>query len=340
MYNGSTKIQEVSESLYFGGITENCIETDITNEGFDDVNVQYLQCGDGSPRTLLIKPGATRRICARSYEIVSGDLWTDTLVGSCGTYVIGGDTTQTTTLTINNGYSGNSNYSSFTQNDKISFKLRLVNSTDNGNITAYLAPGNNGIVSIGSLALSTGYSVVPTCPYIANTSTSSFSFTTQVSSFYGSNYFFTPNPSTGSLVNNSLYDEYGDVDYAFVPKPYDILILYLSDGTILEYVILDVSLSGGQLFLTLNAPLSTLAKTNLTSGTYSRFLLLSRIKDETNVILNFTRRDGKTSYGFLIPEDISQSVLDNIGNITREVKQKLINDQSTISEVNGGSFGP
>jgi hypothetical protein len=243
------------------------------------------------------------------------------------------------TLTINNGYSGNSNYSNFTDNDEISFKLRLVNSTSS-NITSSLAPGNNGIVSIGSLALSTGYSVVPNCPYIAGTSDSSFSFTTQVSSFYGSNYFFTPNPTTGSLVDNSLYDEYGDVDYAFVPKPYDILILYLSDGTILEYVILDVSLSGGQLFLTLNAPLSNLAKINLTSGTYSRFLLLSRIKDETNVILNFTRRDGKTSYGFLIPEDISQSVLDNIGNITREVKQKLINDQSTISEINGGSFGP
>ena len=137
MYKGNTKIQEVSESLFFGGITENCTETDITNEGDDDVNVQYLQCADGSPRNINIKPGATRRICARSYDIVSGDLWTDTLVGNCGTYVVGGDTTQTTTLTINNGYSGNVNYNSFTIGEKIAFKLRLVNASNN-NITASL----------------------------------------------------------------------------------------------------------------------------------------------------------------------------------------------------------
>jgi hypothetical protein len=337
MYSGSTKIQEVSESLFFGGITENCIETDITNEGDDDVNVQYLRCVDGAPRTINIKPGFTRRIpCARSYEIVSGDLWTDTPVGNCGTYVVGGDTTQTTTLTINNGYSGNVNYNSFTIGDKIAFKLRLVNASNN-NITASLATGNNGFVSIGSLALSTGYSVVNTCPYTLNSSDSSFSFNTQISSFYGNNYFYSPNPTSGSI--STLYDEYGDVDYAFNPKPYDLLLLYLSDDTILEYSILSVDLVGGQLSLTLDAPLSTLSKTNLAAGNYKRFLLLSRIKDETNVILNFTKRDGKTSYGFLIPEDISQSVLDNIDTITREVKQKLLNDQSVISDINGGNFG-
>jgi hypothetical protein len=336
MYKGNTKIQEVSQSLFFGGITETCIETDITNEGDDDVNVQYLQCVDGAPRNINIKPGATRRICARSYDIVSGDLWTDTLVGNCGTYVVGGDTTQTTTLTINNGYSGNVNYNSFTIGEKIAFKLRLVNASNN-NITASLATGNNGFVSIGSLALSTGYSVINTCPYTLNSSDSSFSFNTQISSFYGSNYLYSPNPTSGSI--STLYDEYGDVDYAFNPKSQDLLLLYLSDDTILEYSILSVDLVGGQLSLTLDAPLSTLSKTNLAAGNYKRFLLLSRIKDETNVILNFTKRDGKTSYGFLIPEDISQSVLDNIDTITREVKQKLLNDQSVISDINGGNFG-
>ena len=180
--------------------------------------------------------------------------------------------------------------------------------------------------------------MVNTCPYVASTGSDSFTFTNQLSSFYGSNYFFSPNPTTGSV--STLYDEYGDVDYAFEPKPYDILVLYLSDATILEYTVLGVNSTGGQLSLTLNAPLSNLAKSNLIAGTYTRFLLLSRIKDETNIILNFIRREGKTSYGFLIPEDISQTVLNNIGNITREVKQKLINEQSVISEINGGTFGP
>ena len=342
MYSGSTKIQEVIQPLFFGNITEDCREYTITNldtrgDG-ETVIVEYIQC-DGDFRTAYISPGQSRALCARYYDVIAGNNYdVDITNPNCGSYIVpGGSTVNTTTLTINRGYSGNSNYSNFIVNDKISFRLRLVSSTSS-NITASLATGDNGLVSIGSLALSTGYSVVNTCPYVASTGSDSFTFTNQLSSFYGSNYFFSPNPTTGSV--STLYDEYGDVDYAFEPKPYDILVLYLSDATILEYTVLGVNSTGGQLSLTLNAPLSNLAKSNLIAGTYTRFLLLSRIKDETNVILNFIRRDGKTSYGFLIPEDISQTVLNNIGNITREVKQKLINEQSVISEINGGTFGP
>jgi hypothetical protein len=86
--------------------------------------------------------------------------------------------------------------------------------------------------------------------------------------------------------------------------------------------------------------LSNLAKANLTGSTYDRFLLLSRQPDETNVILNFTKREGKTSYGFLISDVISSEVLSNIDVITKEVKQKLLNDQPIINDINGGTFGP
>jgi hypothetical protein len=336
MYSGSTKIQEVSESLYFGNLTEDCREYNILNEGFDDITIQWEECATGIFRTRPVKGGADFDICARNYEVF-GNAYTVTPGSVCGTYTLpGGSTTQISTLTINNGYSGNSNYNNFTINDKISFKLRLVNSTDNSNITASLATGNDGFVSIGSLALSTGYSVVA-CPYISTASSASISFTTGLSSFYGDNYYFSPSPTTGSI--NSLYDIYGDVDYSFSPKPYDILVLYLSDGSILEYTILSVDLVSGKLVLTLDAPLSNLAISNLTGSNYGRFLLLSRIKDETNVILNFIKRDGKTSYGFLIADNISSNVLNNIDTITREVKQKLLNDQSVINDINGGTFG-
>jgi len=334
MYSGSTKIQEVSESLAFGGTIETCPGYTIYNEGSEDMRVDYIECSSGIPRTIFIKGGANRFICARSYE-TTGGIPTIIVEPTCDTYTIGGGNTFTTTLTINNGYSGNSNYNSFTVNDKISFKLRLLNPTTN-NFTASLATGNSGFLSIGSLAISTGYAVTG-CPYIATASGSSITLDTSISSFYGDNYFFSPNPTTGSV--SSLYDEYGDVDYAFKPKPYDILILYLSDGTILEYTIIDITLNSGQLFLTLNAPLSNLALSNLIGSNYERFLLLSRIKDETNVILNFIKRDGKTSYGFLISEDISSDVLSNIDTITKEVKQKLLNDQTAIDTINGGTFG-
>jgi hypothetical protein len=336
MYKNGTKIQEVSESLFFGNLTQDCRNYNILNEGFDDITVEWEECSTGIFRTRPIRSGADFDICARNYEVF-GNAYTVTPGSVCGNYITpGGSTTQVSTLTINNGYEGNSNYNNFTINDEISFKLRLVNSTSS-NITASLATLDNGFVSIGSLALSTGYSNV-ICPYVSSTTTSSISFTTGLSSFYGDEYYFAPNPTTGSI--SSLYDEYGDVDYAFNPKPYDILVLYLSDGSILEYTISSINLIGGQLILNLDAQLSELAKSNLTGNSYRRFLLLSRQKDETNVILNFTKRDGKTSYGFLIADNISSNILANIDTITKEVKQKLLNDQSIISDINGGTFGP
>jgi hypothetical protein len=42
------------------------------------------------------------------------------------------------------------------------------------------------------------------------------------------------------------------------------------------------------------------------------------------MILTFPKRDGDTSYGFVIPSNIAPDVLDNIDTITKEVKQKLL----------------
>ena len=50
-------------------------------------------------------------------------------------------------------------------------------------------------------------------------------FDSGLSSFYGDSYTFVPNPLTGSA--NTLYSTYGDVDYSFIIKPQDILIVYL-----------------------------------------------------------------------------------------------------------------
>ena len=137
-------------------------------------------------------------------------------------------------------------------------------------------------------------------------------------------------------------DGYGDVDYTFDPKENDMVILYLSDNSILEYTInrVGVDPSTNQLSLYFNADLSLRAITDLNANTYKRFLLLSRRKDETNVILNFIKREGKSSNGFLIPENISQTILNNIDVITKEVKQKILGDQPIINDLNGGTFGP
>ena len=68
-------------------------------------------------------------------------------------------------------------------------------------------------------------------------------------------------------------------------------------------------------------------------------MLFRSLQDETNAYLTFIKHPGQTSYGFLIPENLSPDVLANIDTITKEVKQKLINDQGfVIGDLTGGGF--
>jgi hypothetical protein len=219
--------------------------------------------------------------------------------------------------------------------DVLTFKFVLKGTTTN-NFTASLSEGS---LNVSSLAASTGYATTA-CNYFDSASvsasivagsgsTSTITFNPGISNFYGGNYIFAPNPLTGS--QNSLYNTYGNVDYEFVVKPFDIAITYLSDNTYVESRILSSSYSGSLLQFTLDGTLSTLYKRDILSGSYQRFLVLSRKEDETNAYLTFRKREGATSYGFIIPSNLSADVLENIDTITREVKQKLLSDQSQVT---------
>jgi hypothetical protein len=219
--------------------------------------------------------------------------------------------------------------------DTLTFKF-VVKNTSTNNFTASLSAGS---LNVSSLSVATGYASL-NCPYFNSASLSSSAentlysdeivFGSGISNFHDRNYLFVPNPLTGSL--NSLYSTYGDVDYKFVIKPYDIVLTYLSDGTYVESSITRVFIDGNNLLrLKLTSPLSTLYRNNLMSGSFQRFLLLSRLEDENNAFLTFRKREGATSYGFLIPQNIAPDVLDNIDTITKEVKLKLLSDQSAIT---------
>jgi hypothetical protein len=216
------------------------------------------------------------------------------------------------------------------QGDKLYFKLKLKATSEPNNFTASLSRGS---LNVSSLAPSIGY-VTTNCPYFSSSSISAsvasgvnnvITFSPGISNFHDNGYIFTPNPLTGS--QNSLYPTYGDVDYKFAIRPFDIVLAYLSDSTYVESRVLKIATSASLLQITLDQNMSNLYISNIQSGSYKRFLVLSRREDETNVILSFIKRDGKTSYGLLIPENISPDVLANIDAITNQSKQKLINDQ-------------
>lgn len=232
-----------------------------------------------------------------------------------------------------------------TQGEKIVVKLKLDNITAglNGNFTASLA--GPGELKIASLASSTGFQptelqFIHTASMADPNNTDEIVFSEALTTFYGENkYIFVPNTTGNGLKVSSLYETYGDVDYPFYSGIFDIILVYLEDGTYIEARVLSATVVDGKLRLKIDTKLSKTLRDSLRWQTYQRVLLLSRRKDETNVILNFTKRDGKTSYGFLIPEDISDDILDNIDTITREVKQKLLNDQSIVNSLDGGNFG-
>jgi hypothetical protein len=65
-------------------------------------------------------------------------------------------------------------------------------------------------------------------------------------------------------------------------------------------------------------------------NTFYKIVFLKRIQDETNIILSVVKPPGKTSYGFVIPQNIAQDVMDNIDNITRNVKLQLLDAGSNV----------
>jgi hypothetical protein len=221
-------------------------------------------------------------------------------------------------------------------NDYLTFKFVLKSSTTS-NFTASLSEGN---LDISSTAASTGYTST-NCNYfhsasisssIVSGSTKTIVFSPGLSVFHDNNYQFAPSPLTGSQTS-SLYTTYGDVDYPFAIKPFDIILTYLSDNTYVESRVIKVNKPNADnlVHVVLDTELSSLYRNNLMSGSYQRFLVLKRVEDETSAYLTFKKRDGKTSYGFTIPSNIATDFLDNIDIITKEVKQKLLADQQGLT---------
>jgi cold shock CspA family protein len=219
------------------------------------------------------------------------------------------------------------------QGDKLTLEFSQSYLSTN-NYTASLSLGS---LNISSLAVATGYASAA-CPYFSSSSLSAsraandrqtITFSPGLSNFSSNVYQFIPNPLTGS--QNTLYPIYGDVDYPFNINKFDKIITYLSDNSYIESNIISSSFSGSLFRIHTDIQLSDLYINNLMSGSYQRFLILSRQQDETSTYLTFKKREGSTSYGFIIPQNIAADVLANIDTITKEVQQKLLSDQSQVT---------
>jgi hypothetical protein len=217
----------------------------------------------------------------------------------------------------------------FAPGDQVTFQLRQYAVT--GSLTSSLLSTGDGTVYTGLKNTLNASGISPNATtgsgqFISGSNgVDTLIFNQSLSSFVDYQYL----PATSSV---SLHNAYGNVDNTFTPKVGDVIFLYYNNNT--QYQELNIiRVNPGTKY---SIGVTPNLVTNLSAGTYasttvSKILLLSKVPDETNINLSFDKDDDVTSYGFLIPDNLSPDLLKNIDTITRQVKQKLLSSQSGIT---------
>jgi hypothetical protein len=245
-----------------------------------------------------------------------------------------GSQTQTFTSTTSSlvgtlNFNVTSSLRDFVPGDQVTFQLRQYAVT--GSLTSSLVSTGDGTVYTGLKNTLNASGISP----FATTGSGQFIsgsngvdtlvFNQSLSSFIDYKYL----PATSSI---SLHNAYGNIDNTFLPKVGDVIFLYYNNNTQYQELNITRVTPGTKYSITVTPSLvSNLASGSYTSNLINSVLLLSKVADETNINLSFDKLDGQTSYGFLIPDNLSPAVLKNINTITRQVQQKLLTSGQGIT---------
>jgi hypothetical protein len=214
-----------------------------------------------------------------------------------------------------------SNIDDYLSGDIVQFRF-IENGISTSNYTASLSSGLLQVQLQSTFNNTSPYATSSAAPFISGSiSPSTLVLNQSLSGFIG--YIFLPDGSASGSLSSSLYSTYGDVDYEFVPEGGDYMVMTYHGATS-EFQISSYQLSGSKALLNISPALPTALTTAFQPQDVEKVLFLKRIKDEQNVILKFQKREGQTSYGLIIPDNIHPDVLNNIDTITSEIKTKLI----------------
>ena len=256
--------------------------------------------------------------------------------------IISGSTTlasQTKTFTSSLGnlssvldFNVTSSYTNFNPGDKIFFRLLQSVSTgyytasllNTGDLTPYT--GLRNTISTATTGINP-FATSSAAPFISSSNgTDTLYLNESLSSF--KDYLYLSETSSADL-----HPIYGNIDYTFSPKVGDVILLYYNNNTQLQELnIISAIKNSSILELKVSPSLaSTLSVSSYTNNTINKLLLLSKKPDETNINLVFDKENGTTSYGFIIPDNLSPDVLKNIDTITRQVKTKILSTNQGIT---------
>jgi hypothetical protein len=147
--------------------------------------------------------------------------------------------------------------------------------------------------------------------------------------------FFDTSGSTIFLpeITSSLYPLFGDVNYTTAIEPGDYIILYYNGSDIglagsgelypISKRIIDIIDDGTQKSIQVYPdmlPYITAANIN----DYQKIVFIKKQPDESVVILQGKKRPGKTSYGFLVPQDINPYILQNINTLQSSIQSQIL----------------
>jgi hypothetical protein len=129
---------------------------------------------------------------------------------------------------------------------------------------------------------------------------------------------------------------YGEADYPFILHPGDLIRLYNTGSsaqgfsTLEEYEITSVqtptSTNNSMSFsLNKNIDLGTIqsfSANNLT-GSIKRYIISRKIPDETNIVIDYQKRDGQTSAGVVKNTNLAPDIDAKMANIVSDLKSKI-----------------
>lgn len=151
-------------------------------------------------------------------------------------------------------------------------------------------------------------------------------FNDSASLFYSQSKFIAPSPG----VSNNISEYYSPVIYPFYFQLGDIVRFTSYFAINPEYYNISfindpiINYTGGT--PSVITPLKVKLDRQVSSGSIDteNFAFLRREADETNVILQYNKSEGKTSSGVLIPLNILPSLKSNVPNIVGPLKDKLL----------------
>ena len=269
-------------------------------------------------------PTASNSVTYKFDLVASGSAFTPLNIGSqTQTFTATGSILSSTLI-----FNVTSSFRDYSPGDQITFQLRQYGViAGTGSFTSsFLSTGDgtifNGLRNTLQASNINPFATSSSGPFISGSNgLDTFFLNQSLSSFIDYVYL----PATSSI---SLHKTYGNINNSFAPKVGDVMLVYYNNNTQYQEFNINRITPGTNLGITVTPNLVTNLALNVHYGynTVSKLLLLSKQPDETNLNLIFDKEDGQTSYGFVIPNNLSPDVLKNIDTITRQVKTKLISN--------------